>query len=98
LLRDSKPARLTEPKDHEEKVALERAQLLTAKPVLYVCNVDEGDAATGNAHSAAVFAKAQAERAGAVTISAAIEAEIATMPAEDRTEFLHDLGLTETGL
>jgi len=98
LLRDSKPARLVRPKDHEEKLALERAQLLTAKPVLYVCNVDEGDAATGNARSAAVFAKAQAEGAGAVTISAAIEAEIATMPAEDRTEFLHDLGLTETGL
>ena len=52
LLRDSKPARLTEPKDDEEKLALERAQLLTAKPVLYVCNVDEGDAASGNAHSA----------------------------------------------
>ena len=52
LLRDSKPARLTEPKDHEEKLALGRAQLLTAKPVLYVCNVDEGDAAAGNAHSA----------------------------------------------
>ena len=52
LLRDIKPARLTEPKDAEEKLALERAQLLTAKPVLYVCNVDEGDAAAGNAHSA----------------------------------------------
>src|SRR6188508_2652542 len=55
LLRDSKPARLTQPKDEEEKIALERAQLLTAKPVLYVCNVDEADAAAGNSHSAAVF-------------------------------------------
>ena len=98
LLRDSKPARFTEPKDEEEKLALERAQLLTAKPILYVCNVDEGDAASGNAHSEAVFAKAAAEGAKAVIISAAIEAEIATMPNEDRAEFLSDLGLTETGL
>jgi GTP-binding protein YchF len=98
LLRDSKPARLTQPKDAEEKLALERAQLLTAKPILYVCNVDEGDAASGNAHSAAVFAKAEAEGAKAVIISAAIEAEIATMVPEDRAEFLGDLGLTETGL
>jgi ribosome-binding ATPase len=98
LLRDSKPARLVEPRDEEEKLALERAQLLTAKPVLYVCNVDEGDAASGNAHSAAVFARAEAEGAKAVIISAAIEAEIATMPAADRAEFLSDLGLTETGL
>jgi GTP-binding protein YchF len=98
LLRDSKPARLTQPKDEEEQKALERAQLLTAKPVLYVCNVDEGDAAEGNAHSARVFEKAAAEGAKAVIISAAIEAEIATMPAEDRAEFLRDLGLQETGL
>jgi len=98
LLRASKPARLTEPKDEEEKKALERAQLLTAKPVLYVCNVDEGDAASGNAHSARVYEKAAAEGAGAVVISAAIEAEIATMDPGDRPEFLADLGLEETGL
>jgi GTP-binding protein YchF len=98
LLRASKPARLTEPKDEEERLALDRAQLLTAKPVLYVCNVDEGEAASGNAHSARVFEKAAAEGAKAVIISAAIEAEIATMPAEDRAEFLRDLGLEETGL
>ena len=98
LLRDGKPARLVEPKDADEKTAFERAQLLTAKPVLYVCNVDEGDAAAGNAYSARVFEKAAAEGAGAVIISAAIEAEIATMPAADRAEFLSDLGLTETGL
>jgi len=98
LLRDSKPARLTQPRDSEEQVALDRAQLLTAKPVLYVCNVDEGDAAGGNAHSARVFAKAAAEGAGAVIVSAAIEAEIVTMAAEDRGEFLADLGLEEAGL
>jgi ribosome-binding ATPase len=98
LLRDSKPARLTEPRDAEERLALERAQLLTAKPVLYVCNVDEGDAAEGNAHSARVFARAEAEDAKAVIVSAAIEAEIVTMAPEDRGEFLADLGLSETGL
>jgi GTP-binding protein YchF len=98
LLRESKPARLTKPKDHEEQRALQRAQLLTAKPVLYVCNVDEGEAATGNALSQRVFAKAEAESAEAVVISAAIEAEIATLPAEERDAFLVDLGLHETGL
>jgi len=98
LLRDSKPARLTQPKDIEETKALERAQLLTAKPVLYVCNVDEGEASSGNANSARVFEKAAAEGAVAVTISAAIEAEIATLPSEERDAFLSDLGLEETGL
>jgi GTP-binding protein YchF len=98
LLRQSKPARLVSPKDAEEEKALARAQLLTAKPVLYVCNVDEGDAAEGNALSQAVFAKAAAEGARAVVISAAIEAEIATMDSADREPFLADLGLTETGL
>lgn len=98
LLRQSKPARLTEPKDAEEEKALARAQLLTAKPVLYVCNVDEGDAAEGNALSEKVFAKTAAEGAKAVVISAAIEAEIATMAEEDRLPFLADLGLEETGL
>src|SRR5687767_6512371 len=98
LLRDSRPARLVQPKDAEEKKALARAQLLTAKPVLYACNVDEAEAAAGNAHSARVFARAAVEDARAVTVSAAIEAEIATMPAEDRAGFLKDLGLEETGL
>jgi ribosome-binding ATPase len=98
LLRDSKPARLTKPKDAEEEKVLARAQLLTAKPVLYVCNVDESEAAEGNSHSARVFEKAKAENAIAVVISAAIEAEIATLPAEEREAFLADLGLEETGL
>jgi GTP-binding protein YchF len=98
LLRASKPARLTQPKDSEEEKALRRAQLLTAKPVLYVCNVDEGDAATGNALSEKVAEKAKAEGAVSVVISAAIEAEIATLPAEERDAFLSDLGLHETGL
>jgi GTP-binding protein YchF len=98
LLRASKPARLVKPKDAEEQKALDRAQLLTAKPVLYVCNVDESDAADGNALSARVFEKAAAEGAGAVVISAAIEAEIATLDEADRAAFLADLGLAETGL
>src|SRR5688572_7883744 len=98
LLKASKPARLTQPKDPEELRALERAQLLTAKPVLYVCNVDEADAADGNELSARVVEKAKAEGAGAVVISAAIEAEIATLDETDRAVFLADLGLEETGL
>jgi GTP-binding protein YchF len=98
LLRGSKPARLVKPKNPEEENALQRAQLLTAKPVLYVCNVDEADAAAGNALSQRVFDKAAAEGAQAVVISAAIEAEIATLPAEEREVFLSDLGLHETGL
>ncbi|MBC9034971.1 redox-regulated ATPase YchF [Sphingomonas sp. JC676] len=98
LLREGKPARLTMPKDDEEKRVFSQAQLLTAKPVLYVCNVNEEDAAHGNELSARVFEKARAEGAEAVVVSAAIEAEIATMPPEDRGEFLAELGLEETGL
>jgi GTP-binding protein YchF len=98
LLRASKPARLVQPKDVEEEKALQRAQLLTAKPVLYVCNVDEADAAEGNELSQRVFAKAAAEGARAVVVSAAIEAEIATLDTDEREAFLADLGLHETGL
>jgi GTP-binding protein YchF len=98
LLREGKPARLTEPKDEEEARALRLAQLLTSKPVLYVCNVEEASAATGNAHSKAVEAMAKTVGAGAVIVSAAIEAEIATMEASDRAEYLESLGLHETGL
>jgi len=98
LLRDGKPARLTVANDADEARALVQAQLLTAKPVLYVCNVDEGHAADGNAFSARVFEKAAAEGAEAVVVSAAIEAEIATMPPEERGEFLAEMGLEETGL
>ncbi|PZU17713.1 MAG: redox-regulated ATPase YchF [Citromicrobium sp.] len=98
LLREGKPARLTEPRDDEEARVFQQAQLLTAKPVLYVCNVAESDAATGNALTEQVFAKAAAEGTQAVVVSAAIEAELVTMPAEDRTEFLAELGLEESGL
>jgi len=98
LLREGKPARLTVPKDEDEARIFAQAQLITAKPVLYVCNVDEAAAAEGNALSAKVFEKAKAEGAKAVIVSAAIEAEIVTLDPADRAEFLSDLGLAETGL
>ena len=98
LLKEGKPARLTEPKDEEEARVFRQAQLLTAKPVLYVCNVAEEDAASGNALSELVFAKAKTEGAEAVVVSAAIEAELVAMPVEDRGEFLAELGLEESGL
>ncbi len=98
LLREGKPARLTVPADVEEERLFAQAQLLTAKPVLYVCNVAEDEAADGNAMSAQVFAKAEAEGAQAVVVSAAIEAELVTMEPADRVEFLEEMGLTESGL
>ena len=98
LLREGKPARLTVPKDEEEARVLGTAQLLTAKPVLYVCNVEEASAANGNALSAAVATMAAASGAASVVISAAIESEIAQMDPADRPDFLSELGLTETGL
>jgi GTP-binding protein YchF len=98
LLREGKPARLTEPNGDDEARVFAQAQLLTAKPVLYVCNVAEEDAAEGNALTAQVFAKAQAEGAEAVVVSAAIESELVSMPVEERGEYLEALGLTESGL
>ena len=98
LLKEGKPARLVEPKDDEEARVFRQSQLLTAKPVLYVCNVAEEDAASGNALSAKVFEKAAAEGAQAVVVSAAIEAELVAMEAEERAEYLGELGLEESGL
>ena len=98
LLREGKPARLTQPKDDEEARVFRQAQLLTAKPVLYVCNVEEESAANGNAFSARVFEKAKAEGANAVIVSAAIESELVGMDAEERSVFLEEMGLHETGL
>ncbi len=96
-LRDGKPARLVEIGD-EECGAFEALNLLTSKPVLYVCNVDEGSAATGNKYSKTVEERAAAEGAACVVISAKIEAEIALLPASERAEFLETLGLEEPGL
>ncbi len=98
LLREGKPARLTKPNDEEEQRIFDQSQLLTAKPVLYVCNVAEGDAANGNDLSAKVFEKAKAEGAEAVIVSAAIESELVEMDIDDRAEYLTELGLEESGL
>ncbi len=97
-LRDGRPAR-TVVLDKEQRPLFKALQLLTAKPVLYVANVEEESAASGNALSEKVRAKAEAEGAGFVVISAAIEAEVAALgdPA-DKREFLESLGLEETGL
>ena len=97
LLRDGKPARLTEPKDDEEARMFRQAQLLTAKPVLYVCNVAEEDAARAMPCPTSC-SKAKAEGAEAVVVSAAIESELVAMPQEDRAEYLGELGLDESGL
>ena len=77
---------------------LQGLNLLTSHPVLYVCNVIESDAATGNAHTKAVEKMAAEQGAGCVVISANIEAEVAQLPDEDAKEFLKDLGLEEPGL
>jgi ribosome-binding ATPase len=97
VLRDGAPASRVTRKPEEER-AFGILQLLTAKPVLYVCNIDEDSAATGNAHSEAVAAMAAEQGAEMVVISSAIEAEIAQLDAESRAEFLAGLGLEEMGL
>ena len=84
--------------DAQDAKAWKSLQLLTAKPVLYVCNVDEGSAKDGNAHSAAVAAMAAAQGAAAVVISAQIEEEIAQLDAEEAALFLEEMGLAEAGL
>jgi GTP-binding protein YchF len=97
-LREGRPAR-TVTVSPEEAAAWKQLQLLTAKPVVYVCNVEEEAAAAGNRWSAAVAERARAEGAEAVVISAAIEAEVAQLTDEaERREFLASLGLEETGL
>ena len=95
-LQAGRAARTAVPKGEEE--AAKRLGLMTTKPVLYVCNVEEGSAATGNAHSQRVLDFAAREKASAVVVSAAIEAEIAQMAEADRGEFLETLGLSDSGL
>jgi GTP-binding protein YchF len=97
LLRDGKPARLVERKPEEEKL-FHSLGLLTSLPVLYVCNVEEGAAATGNEYSRAVQKRAEEEGEAAVVISAKIESEIAVLPREEREMFLSEIGLEEPGL
>jgi GTP-binding protein YchF len=99
LLQDGKPVRTLLAKlDAEETGILKSLNLLTSHPVLYVCNVAEGDAATGNKYTEAVAAMAKAQGAETVTISAAIESEVAQLPDEEAKEFLSALGLDEAGL
>jgi GTP-binding protein YchF len=98
-LRAGRPARVAYPKvSKEDDKAWWMLQLLTALPALYVCNVDEGSAATGNALSEIVAKRAAADGAKAVVISAKIEAEIALLDPAERAEFLETLDLTEPGL
>ncbi len=96
-LRDGKPAReaaLTA----EERPVFARLQLITAKPMMYVLNVEEASAATGNKHSAAAGEYARKRGMPSVVISAAIEAEVAQLAPEDQGDYLASLGLKETGL
>jgi len=97
LLREGKPARLAAIEE-EERAEFRSLGLLTAMPVLYVCNVDEASAATGNVHSARIEALAKSEGAGCVIISAKIEAELAELPRDERQTYLAELGLQEPGL
>ncbi|HCI19315.1 MAG: redox-regulated ATPase YchF [SAR116 cluster bacterium] len=97
-LSDGVPARRVAGLSDDETRRLPQMQLLSAKPVLYVCNVAESDAATGNDHSQAVAAYAEKDGAAHVVVSAAIEAEITQLDADDKAEFLAELGLDEAGL
>ncbi len=95
-LAEGRPARTAiAPADVE---VAKRLQLMTSKPVLYVCNVDEAAAGAGNVQSDLVAARAAAEGAACVVVSAAIEADVSTLPEADRAEFLEGLGLHDSGL
>ena len=96
-LENGRPARTVDVSDDDQKT-WNTLQLLTSKPVLYVCNVEEGASATGNDQSARVEKMAAEQGAVHVVISAAIEEEISQLDDEDRAAFLDDMGLTEPGL
>ena len=97
LLREGKPARLAKVRDEERKL-FQGLGLLSAKPVLYVCNVEEGAAASGNTFSKAVERRAAEEGAGAVIVSAKIESEIAILAADEQRDYLEAVDLAEPGL
>ena len=97
LMEDGSPARrLQAAKDMLSD--LKALDLMTAKPILYVCNVDEASAAAGNELSAKVAEFAKEDQAGTVVVSAAIEAELSQLGDEDRSEYLMSLGLERPGL
>ena len=95
-LQSGRSARSAIPAGEEE--AVRRLQLLTSKPVLYVCNVEEASAASGNAFAERVRAWAMTQGAPTIVVSAAIEAEVSQLPEADREEFLETLGLSQSGL
>ncbi len=97
MLEEGKPARMVEV-SAEDARTWKNLQLLTTKPILFVCNVDEGNAATGNDHSAAVQAMAAEQGAASVVISAQIEEEISQLETEEAVMFLDEMGLEEAGL
>ena len=97
VLREGKPARSAEIAPDDQPL-FRRLDLLTSKPVLYVCNVDEASAASGNGYSDKVIEQAKQQGIGVIVISAKIEAELAQLEATERDEFLAELGLAEPGL
>ncbi|MGX9355146.1 redox-regulated ATPase YchF [Roseobacteraceae bacterium S113] len=97
MLEDGRPARAVEV-DAEDAKAWKMLQLLTTKPILYVCNVDEGSAADGNAFSAKVAEMAATQGAAHVVISAQIEEEISQLEEDEAAMFLEEMGLSEAGL
>ncbi len=96
-LNEGKPARALV-LGEEERRDVRELQLLTAKPMMYVANVDEDGLKNGNEHVRALLARAQAEGAVVVPVCAAIEAEISQLDEAERSDFLKDLGLDEPGL
>ncbi len=96
-LEDGRPARVIDV-DAEDRKAWNMLQLLTSKPVLFVCNVGEAEAATGNAHSAKVAEMAAAQGNSHVVISAQIEEEISQLEPDEAEMFLDEMGLSEAGL
>ena len=97
LVSAGKPARMAELTPEEER-PYRQLQLLTAKPVVYVCNVDEGSASAATRCRAKVAERAKAEGAGCVVICAKLEAELAALEPAERAEYLAQLGLKEPGL
>ena len=99
LLDAGKPARLLQLDTEDERVSLREAQLISAKPVLYVCNVDESNpSGKGNPHVARVKAYAEETGAECVVISAKVESELLELDEDDRAMFLEELSLDEPGL
>ena len=97
VLREGKPARHVELSDDEQK-PFKELQLLTSKPALYICNVDEDAAADGNEMTKTVEEYAKAQNARAVIISAEIESELSQLEDDEQAEYLETMGLEEPGL